>query len=38
MNDQTLTCRDCGDTLVFAPGEQKFFASRGFGEPSGGRC
>jgi CxxC-x17-CxxC domain-containing protein len=30
MNDQTLTCRDCGQNFVFTTGEQEFYASRGF--------
>ena len=34
--DTTLTCRDCGQTFVFTSGEQDFYASRGFSEPS--RC
>ena len=34
--DATLTCRDCGQTFTFTSGEQEFYASRGFHEPS--RC
>ena len=34
--DSTLTCRDCGQAFVFTAGEQDFYASRGFSEPS--RC
>jgi CxxC-x17-CxxC domain-containing protein len=34
--DTTLTCRDCGQTFTFTAGEQDFYASRGFSEPS--RC
>ena len=34
--DTTLTCRDCGQAFTFTSGEQDFYASRGFGEPS--RC
>src|SRR5438132_656381 len=34
--DTTLTCRDCGQGFVFTSGEQAFYASRGFSEPS--RC
>jgi CxxC-x17-CxxC domain-containing protein len=34
--DTTLTCRDCGQAFTFSSGEQDFFASRGFSEPS--RC
>jgi CxxC-x17-CxxC domain-containing protein len=34
--DTTLTCRDCGQSFTFTSGEQDFYASRGFSEPS--RC
>src|SRR5690348_6218055 len=34
--DTTLTCRDCGQALTFTSGEQDFYASRGFSEPT--RC
>src|SRR5579859_6011807 len=34
--DTTLTCRDCGQGFTFTSGEQDFYASRGFSEPS--RC
>ena len=34
--DTTLTCRDCGQAFVFTSGEQAFYASRGFSEPT--RC
>src|ERR1043166_8860575 len=34
--DTTLTCRDCGQEFTFTSGEQDFYASRGFSEPS--RC
>src|SRR5438046_3284917 len=34
--DTTLTCRDCGQAFTFTSGEQEFYASRGFSEPS--RC
>ncbi|MBV9578679.1 MAG: zinc-ribbon domain containing protein [Chloroflexi bacterium] len=34
--DVTLTCRDCGQGFTFTSGEQDFYASRGFSEPS--RC
>ena len=34
--DTTLTCRDCGQAFTFTTGEQDFYASRGFSEPS--RC
>ncbi|MGI9146648.1 MAG: CxxC-x17-CxxC domain-containing protein [Chloroflexota bacterium] len=34
--DTTLTCRDCGHAFTFTSGEQDFYSSRGFSEPS--RC
>jgi CxxC-x17-CxxC domain-containing protein len=34
--DMTLTCRDCGQAFTYTSGEQDFYASRGFSEPS--RC
>src|SRR5262249_61780387 len=34
--DLTLTCRDCGQAFTFTSGEQDFYASRGFSEPT--RC
>ena len=34
--DTTLTCRDCGQAFSFTSGEQDFYASRGFSEPT--RC
>jgi CxxC-x17-CxxC domain-containing protein len=34
--DIILTCRDCGQDFTFTSGEQDFYASRGFSEPS--RC
>jgi CxxC-x17-CxxC domain-containing protein len=34
--DTTLTCRDCGQPFTFTSGEQDFYASRGFSEPT--RC
>src|ERR1700710_1904497 len=34
--DTTLTCRDCGQAFTYTSGEQDFYASRGFSEPS--RC
>ena len=34
--DLTLTCRDCGQAFTYTSGEQDFYASRGFSEPS--RC
>ena len=33
---KTLVCKECGEEFVFTAGEQKFFASNGFGEPK--RC
>ncbi len=34
--DKTLTCRDCGQAFTFTAGEQDFYSSRGFSEPT--RC
>jgi CxxC-x17-CxxC domain-containing protein len=34
--DTVITCRDCGQSFTFTSGEQDFYASRGFSEPS--RC
>src|SRR3984893_14981002 len=34
--DTTLPCRDCGQHFTFTTGEQDFYASRGYSEPS--RC
>ena len=35
--DETLTCRDCGNSFVFSASEQAFFAEKGFqNKPS--RC
>jgi CxxC-x17-CxxC domain-containing protein len=34
--DTTLTCRDCGQAFTFTGGEQDFYASRGYSDPS--RC
>jgi CxxC-x17-CxxC domain-containing protein len=31
-----MTCRDCGKQFTFTAGEQDFYASRGFSEPT--RC
>jgi CxxC-x17-CxxC domain-containing protein len=36
MNDQTITCRDCGTQFTFTAGEADFYASRGFDAPQ--RC
>lgn len=30
FQDQTLTCRDCGQTFVWTASEQKFYADKGF--------
>jgi CxxC-x17-CxxC domain-containing protein len=27
--DQTLSCRDCGESFIFSAGEQRFFAEKG---------
>jgi CxxC-x17-CxxC domain-containing protein len=35
--DQTLTCRDCGQTFAFTAGEQEFYAARGLINTPG-RC
>ena len=32
--DTTLTCHDCGKAFRFTSGEQDFYASRGFSEPT----
>lgn len=31
--DQTLTCRDCGQSFVFTARDQQFFADKGFTNP-----
>jgi CxxC-x17-CxxC domain-containing protein len=31
--DQTLTCRDCGQSFTFTASEQDFYAQRGFSNP-----
>lgn len=36
MQDQTLTCSDCGQEFTFTASEQEFFAQKGFSNPS--RC
>ena len=28
FEDQTLTCRDCGEQFIFSEGEQRFFAEK----------
>ena len=34
--DRTLTCRDCGKQFTFTAGEQEFYQTRGFSDPT--RC
>ena len=34
--DQTLTCRDCGNEFAWSAGEQEFYASKGLSAPT--RC
>jgi CxxC-x17-CxxC domain-containing protein len=36
FSDKVLVCRDCGSEFVFSAGEQDFYATRGFSEPT--RC
>lgn len=36
MNDQTLTCRDCGQSFVWTAGEQEFYQTKGLSAPT--RC
>ncbi|MGI6103296.1 MAG: zinc-ribbon domain containing protein [Patescibacteria group bacterium] len=36
MQDQTLTCRDCGQEFVWSSGEQEFYAQKGLSQPT--RC
>ncbi|MDR0942980.1 MAG: zinc-ribbon domain-containing protein, partial [Ruminococcus sp.] len=28
--DETLTCKDCGQEFIFTAGEQEFYAEKGF--------
>ena len=35
-SDKVLVCRDCGNEFVFSSGEQEFYSTRGFSEPT--RC
>lgn len=35
-SDKTLACRDCGKQFTFTAGEQEFYSTRGFSEPT--RC
>ena len=34
LSDKALICRDCGWEFTFTSGEQEFYTSRGFHEPS----
>jgi len=36
MPDKIVTCRDCGQQFTFTEGEQDFYASKGYSEPT--RC
>jgi CxxC-x17-CxxC domain-containing protein len=36
MNNQKLTCQECGQEFPFSSGEQKFFEEKGFEPPK--RC
>jgi CxxC-x17-CxxC domain-containing protein len=36
FSEKVLQCRDCGNEFVFSAGEQEFYATRGFSEPT--RC
>ena len=33
MQDQNLTCRDCGKPFVWTAGEQEFYQQKGFTNP-----
>ena len=33
FTDQTLTCRDCGNTFTWTASEQEFYAKKGFSQP-----
>lgn len=37
MQDQTLTCRDCGKQFIWTAGEQEFYQQKGFTNPPS-RC
>ncbi len=37
MQDQTLTCKDCGKQFVWTVGEQEFYQQKGFTNPPA-RC
>ena len=34
--DKVMACRDCGKEFVFSSGEQEFYSTRGFSDPT--RC
>lgn len=34
--DREMTCKDCGQNFTFTAGEQEFFQTHGFSEPT--RC
>jgi len=36
FKDKRLTCVDCGNTFLFSPGEQYYYASKGLVQPK--RC
>jgi CxxC-x17-CxxC domain-containing protein len=36
FSDKVLVCRDCNQEFVFSAGEQEFYGTRGFSEPT--RC
>ncbi|KKS32427.1 MAG: hypothetical protein UU93_C0007G0032 [Candidatus Amesbacteria bacterium GW2011_GWA2_42_12] len=37
MQDQNLTCKDCGNPFVWTAGEQQFYQDKGFTNPPS-RC
>lgn len=37
MQDQTLTCKDCGKEFIWTVGEQEFYQQKGFAHPPS-RC
>lgn len=37
MQDQTLTCKDCGKQFTWTAGEQEFYQQKGFAHPPA-RC
>ncbi len=36
FSDKVLVCRDCSNDFVFSSGEQEFYSTRGFSDPT--RC